>query len=270
MMVGWWNNKPPRNTRVNSRSLLLVRNPNFIHVWLWNLVCPPFAAVTSVVIIVKIFAENLTNGMFSYGFCNLWMDNGSVHLSLQFTAQLLGGRWWVGPSFPVISGYFQCLPNAGCSGFQSTPNWSADLQYRRRDAGAFPWYHWFISVLVFSCCFCRPPQVVLSWPSFFSCSRPHTPAAHPSQSTHQPAQLIHPLWDTGITFCRFSQPVPPVLPSLGSPVSVDLQPCESIPCLFFSRPSQASLLLTRSLTHVLSQRMRCEFCYQLLSKVQKP
>lgn len=98
-------------------------------------------------------------------------------------------------------------------------NWSADLQYRRRGAGELPrcWrittvkenYHGTIGSPVLLCSpavFVPPPPLaVLSWPSFFSCSRPHTPAAHPSQSTHQRAQLIHPLWDTCIGFLSASQ-----------------------------------------------------------------
>lgn len=112
MMVGWQNNKPPRNTHVYSISLLLFRKLNFIHSWLWDLVCPPFAAVRAAHLLSSLLKYLLTSTstrMFSDGFCNLWMDNGSVHISLKFTAQLLGELWWVGPSFPVISGYLRCL-----------------------------------------------------------------------------------------------------------------------------------------------------------------
>lgn len=100
--------------------------------------------------------------------------------------QLLGGRWRLSSSFP---GYFQCLSNAACSLFDSQM-WTKTVWIcRRRGVRAFLWYH-SLGPPVFLCSpavFFSVPPAVLSWPSFFSCFHPRTPAAlsrNPLTSLH--------------------------------------------------------------------------------------
>lgn len=150
-----------------------------------------------------------------------WMDNRSVHLSSSW-----GGRWRLSSSFP---GYFQCLSNAARSLFDSQM-WTKTVWIcRRRGVRAFPWYH-SLGPPVFLCSpavFFSVPPAVLSWPSFFSCFHPRTPAAlsrNPLTSLHsfkKTSSCIHSGMPASV-LCS-NQPVPPALPSLGSPVSVDLQ-----------------------------------------------
>lgn len=198
-MVGWWNYKPPKTTDVNSISLLLFRSPNFIHFWLWFVLlsqliqqhicchhcqnicwepqheCSPMASATF---------ERTTDlsTLVSNSLLSSWVGiHGSVHHLV---------------SSMVI---LQCLSKDESSWLDSQL-WTKTRVWICRRRGS----------PVFSCStavFFSSPQAVLSWPSFFFCSHPHTPAAHPictPTCTALKGQLIHPLWDTCIGFCCVS------------------------------------------------------------------
>lgn len=96
--------------------------------------------------------------------------------------QLLGGRWRLSS---INSWLFSVLVKR-CMFFV----WFPDVWIcRRRGVRAFPWYH-SLGPPVFLCSpavFFSVPPAVLSWPSFFSCFHPRTPAAlsrNPLTSLH--------------------------------------------------------------------------------------
>lgn len=117
----------------------------------------------------------------------------------------------------------------------SSPSWSVGGEILEHFHGEIVKVHQCSCVLLLLVFFFSLPPVgcaELTF-SFFLLSPSHTWS--PSKPIYTPTctalkdQLIHPFWDTSIGLCCFSQPASPVLPSLGSPVSVDLRPCESIP-----------------------------------------
>lgn len=142
--------------------------------------------------------------------------------------QLLGGHWRLSSSFP---GYIQCLSNAACSLFDSLM-WTKTVWIcRSRGVRAFPWYH-SLGPPVFLCspAVFFPPSLRLCWADLLSF--PASTLAHLQlfQEIHSPActALKRPAHASTLgclhqfALCS-SQPVPPALSSLGSPVSVDLQ-----------------------------------------------
>ena len=156
---------------------------------------------------------------------------------LQWLLQSLNGQQTV-PHF--LSSVFVKNRRFWIRGPAVDPNWSVDF-CRRRGAGAFPWYPCLGSP-VFLCSpavFLPPPLHLLSstTPPPHTHTHTHTHTCSSSKPNDPPActalkdQLLHRLsavFQPASASCAVL--CCPAQPSLGPLGSVDLQPCESIPC----------------------------------------
>lgn len=164
---------------------------------------------TSGVIIVKIFAENLNTDVLPWLLQPL--NNKSVHLIHlfiihQFTAQLLMGIDGSVHHFlssVVISSVCQTLDVLG-----SSPSYGPQLECGFVEGEVLKHFHGSI-VLVFSCCFSLLPSGCAEL-TFFLLLLPPSHTCSSSKPMYSPTctalkeQLIHPLWDTCISFCCVS------------------------------------------------------------------
>lgn len=166
---------------------------------------------TSGVIIVKIFAENLNTDVLPWllqPLNNKSVFRNLIHLFIthQFTAQLLMGIDGSVHHFlssVVISSVCQTLDVLA-----SSPSYGPQLECGFVEGEVLEHFHGSI-VLVFSCCFSLLPSgcaeltfFLLLLPPSHTCSS--SKPMYSSTCTALKEQLIHPLWDTCISFCCVS------------------------------------------------------------------